>query len=63
MTIDQVLLVLEASIYRQQYVEVRCFCLLQKLTVLESREASIPSGLTVVSRQVMAQLLAYTLIK
>jgi hypothetical protein len=63
MTIGQVLLVLEASIYRQQYVEVRCFCLLQKFTVFKSREPSVPSGLTIVSRQVMAQLLAYTLIK
>jgi len=53
MTIGQVLLVLEASIYRQQ----------QKFTVFKSREPSVPSGLTIVSRQVMAQLLAYTLIK
>jgi hypothetical protein len=63
LTIDQVLLIFEASIYRQQYVEFSCFCPFQKVPVLKSCKPGVPSGLALVSWQVMAQLLVYTLIK
>ena len=39
MASGQVLLVLETSIYCQQYVEFRGFCLFQKFTVLKSCES------------------------
>jgi hypothetical protein len=42
---------------------ISCFCLFQKFPVLKPREPGVPSGLTVVSWEVMAQLLVYTLIK
>jgi hypothetical protein len=42
----QALLIFEAPIYGQQYVEVRCFRLFQKFTVLKPRETGVPSGLT-----------------
>lgn len=47
----------------KQHVEFRSFCLFQKFPVFKSCEPSVASGLTVVSREVMAQLLVYTLIK
>jgi hypothetical protein len=45
------------------YVEFRCFGLFQKFPVFKSCEPSVPSGLIVVSGEVMAQLLVYTLTK
>jgi hypothetical protein len=45
------------------YVEFRCFGLFQKFPVFKSCEPSVPSGQIVVSGEVMAQLLVYTLTK
>jgi hypothetical protein len=56
-------LILKASIYGQEYVEFRRFCLSEKFAVLKSYETGIPSALALMSREVMAQLFAYALVK
>ncbi len=61
--ISEVLLVFKSAIHGQENVEPRGLGCRQKLTVLKSREASIPGGLTFVPGEVIAQSFAHTLVE
>jgi hypothetical protein len=61
--ISEVLLVFKSAIHSQENVEPRGLGCSQKLTVLKSREASIPGGLTFVPGEVVAQSFAHTLVE
>jgi hypothetical protein len=61
--ISEVLLVFKSAIHGQENVEPRGLGCSQKLTVLKSREASIPGGLTFVPGEVVAQSFAHTLVE
>src|SRR5258708_271092 len=60
---SEVLLVFKSAIHSQENVELRGLGCGQKLTVLKSREASIPGGLTFVPGEVVAQSFAHTLVE
>jgi hypothetical protein len=52
---SEVLLVFKSAIHSQENVELRGLGCGQELTVLKSREASIPGGLTFVPGEIVAQ--------
>jgi hypothetical protein len=58
---SEVLLVFKSAIHSQQNVALRSLSCGQELTVLKSREASIPGGLTFVPGEIVAQSFAHTL--
>jgi hypothetical protein len=60
---SEVLLVFKSAIHSQENVELRGLGCGQKLTVLKSREASIPGGLTFVLGEVVAQSFAHPLVE
>ena len=60
---SEVLLVFKSAIHSQENVELRGLGCSQELTVLKSREASIPGGLTFVLGEVVAQSFAHTLVE
>ena len=60
---SEVLLVFKSAIHSQENLELRGLGCGQKLTVLKSREASIPGGLTFVLGEVVAQSFAHTLVE
>jgi hypothetical protein len=60
---SEVLLVFKSAIHSQENVELRDLGCGQKLTVLKSREARIPGGLTFVLGEVVAQSFAHTLVE
>ena len=60
---SEVLLVFKSAIHSQENVELRGLGCGQELTVLKSREASIPGGLTFVPGEVVAQSFAHTLVE
>ena len=56
-------MVFKSAIHSQQNVALRGLSCGQELTVLKSREASIPGGLTFVSGEIVAQSFAHTLVE
>ena len=60
---SEVLLVFKSAIHGQENVEFRGLSCGQELTVLKSREASIPGGLTFVPGEIVAQSFAHTLVR
>jgi hypothetical protein len=58
---SEVLLVFKSAIHSQENVELRGLGCGQELTVLKSREASLPGGLTFVPGEIVAQSFAHTL--
>jgi hypothetical protein len=60
---SEVLLVFKSAIHSQENVELRGLGCGQELTVLKSREASIPGGLTFVLGEIVAQSFAHTLVE
>ena len=60
---SEVLLVFKSAIHSQENVELRGLGCGQELTVLKSREASIPGGLTFVPGEIVAQSFAHTLVE
>lgn len=60
---SEILLVFKSAIHSQENVELRGLGCGQELTVLKSREASIPGGLTFVPGEIVAQSFAHTLVE